>query len=74
MKRVFELRDLDCAHCAGKMQDAIAKLDGVEKVSINFLTGKMTLEAADERFEAILCEAAKICKRIEPDCDPRFGC
>ena len=37
MRKVFKLTDLDCAHCAQKMEDAIAKLDGVEKVHVNFL-------------------------------------
>ena len=29
MKKVFKLRDLDCANCARKMEDAIRKIDGV---------------------------------------------
>ena len=69
MKKTFKLRDLDCANCAAKMENAIAKLDGVENVSINFMTQKLTLEAADERFDAILKEAAAVCKKIEPDCE-----
>ena len=28
MKKVFKLEDLDCAHCAKKMEDGIAKIDG----------------------------------------------
>ena len=37
MKKTFELEDLDCAHCAQKMQDAIAKIEGVDSVSVNSL-------------------------------------
>ena len=68
MKKTFELEDLDCAHCAQKMQDAIAKIEGVESVSVNFLAQKMTLEAADDKFDAILKEAVKTIKKVEPDC------
>ena len=32
MKKVFMIEDLDCAHCAAKIEDAIAKLDGVVSV------------------------------------------
>ena len=27
MKKVFKLRDLDCANCARKMEDAIRKIE-----------------------------------------------
>ena len=69
MKKRFKLTDLDCAHCAAKMEDAISKLPGVNSVKVAFLTQKFTLDADDERFDEILAEAIKICKKIEPDCN-----
>ena len=68
MKKKFKLEDLDCASCAAKMEDAIKKLDGVNDASVSFLTQKLTLDADDARFEEILDQAAKACKRVEPDC------
>ena len=68
MKKTFELEDLDCAHCAAKMEDGIRKLDGVLSVSVNFLTQKLTLEAEDAVFDSVLKQAVKICRKIEPDC------
>ncbi len=68
MKKVFKLEELDCAHCAAKMQTAIAKIDGVKSVSINFLMQKMTLEADDAAFDEIVKKAQKAIKKIEPDC------
>lgn len=68
MKKVFKMIDLDCAHCAQKMEDAIGKLDGVQGVRVNFLTQKLTLDADDANFDAIVKEAVRICKKIEPDC------
>jgi copper chaperone CopZ len=68
MKKVFRLEDLDCAHCAAKMQDSIAKIDGVKAVSINFIMQKMTLEADDTIFEDVLKKAQKAIKKVEPDC------
>ena len=38
MRKAFKLQDLDCANCAAKMEDAIRKLDGVQDVSISFMT------------------------------------
>ena len=68
MKKVFRLEDLDCAHCAAKMQTAIAKIDGVKSVSVNFLMQKLTLEADDAAFDEIVKKAQKAIKKIEPDC------
>ena len=68
MKKTFKMTDLDCAHCAAKMEDGIKKLPGVNAVTISFLTQKLTIDADDEQFDAIMQQAVKICKKIEPDC------
>ena len=68
MKKVFKVEDLDCAHCAAKMEDAINKLPGVNKATMNFLAQKLTIDADDATFDAIMQEVVKICKKGEPDC------
>ena len=68
MKKVPKLKDLECAHCAAKMEEAISRLNGVQSVRVNFMTQKMTLEADDLRFDQIVEEAAKVIRKIEPDC------
>ena len=68
MKKVFKLQDLDCAHCAAKMELAISKLEGVNSVSINFLMQKLTLDADDTVFDDVLKKAIKAIKIVEPDC------
>ena len=68
MKKSFKLEELDCAHCAQKMEDAIAKLEGVKKVNVNFMAQKMILEADDYKFEEILDKVQKVIKDVEPDC------
>ena len=68
MRRSFKLEDLDCANCAAKMEEAVSKLPGVKKVSVNFMAQKMILEADDDVFESVLSEAAKTIAKVEPDC------
>lgn len=68
MRKTFELEDLDCANCARKMQEAIAKMDGVKDVSVNYMAQKMVLEADDDVFDKVLKEAIKAIKKVEPDC------
>ena len=69
MKRRFNLVDLDCANCAAKMEDAIKKVDGVKDATVSFVMQKMTVEADDARFDDIMKEIVKVCKRVEPDCE-----
>ena len=72
MTKTFMLEDLDCANCARKMEEAIKKIDGVEEIHVNFLTQKMILTADDARFDAILKEAVRCIRRVEPDCSVKL--
>ena len=68
MKKSFMLEDLDCANCAAKMERAIAAIDGVTRVTISFMAQKMVLEAADDRFDAILAEAEGCIRKVDSHC------
>lgn len=68
MKKIYNLEDLDCAHCAAKMETAINKIDGVISASISFMTQKLTIEAEEKDLDKILKAAQKAIKKIEPDC------
>ena len=68
MRKVFKLDELDCAICGLKMEEAIRKIDGVKSVNISFMTQKLTLEADDARFNDIVAEVVKVCRKVEPDC------
>ena len=67
MKKSIKLSGLDCANCAAKMEQAVRGIDGVNAVSVNFMTQKMTLEAEDSRFAAVLEAAKKRIGKIDPD-------
>lgn len=69
MKKKFKLTNLDCANCAAKMEDAIKKIDGVSDATVSFLMQKLTIDADEARFDAIMQEVAAVCKRVEPDCE-----
>ena len=64
MKKTFKI-DVDCANCAAKMERAIEAIPGVSSISIGFLTQKFKIEAEDERFDEIMAEAQKLCRKIE---------
>lgn len=68
MKKIFVLEDLECAHCAARMEEGIRKLQGVTDASVNFIAQRLTLEADDAIFDKVLKQAVKLCRKIEPDC------
>ena len=70
MKKTYRLRDLDCANCAAKMENAINKLPEVESATVSFLTQKMVInyiEGTDEA--AALAAIKKVIRKVEPDCE-----
>lgn len=68
MKKVYKLEDLDCANCAAKMERAVAKIEGVESVSISFMGQRMVIDADEARFDEIMDKVVKACRKVEPDC------
>ena len=68
MKKKFKFQDLDCANCAAKMEDAIKKIPGVNDANVSFMMQKMTVDAEDDKFDAIMEEVVRVCAKVEPDC------
>ncbi len=68
IKKTYKLEDLDCANCAAKMEERIKKIDGVVSASVSFIMQKLIIEAEESELDKIVKQAAKICKKVEPDC------
>ena len=66
MKKVFKI-EVDCAVCAGKIQDAVSKVEGVNSVTVNFMTQKMIIDINDDVFDEVMKEVIKAAKKVEPD-------
>lgn len=67
MKKTFKLQDLDCANCAAKLERAIQQVEGVLSANVSFMTQKLTIEIADENFNAVWKEVKKKAKKTDPD-------
>ena len=37
-------------------------------MSVSYITQRLTLVAGDDKFDDIVRQAQKVCRRIEPDC------
>lgn len=69
MRKIYRMKNLECANCAAKMERLIGKLDGVDAVEISFMAQKIILDADEARLSAILEQAKACVKRIEPNCE-----
>lgn len=66
MKKNLKVKGLACANCAAKIENSIAKMDGVQSCSLSFMTGKLILDASDEKIDEILSSIKKLIPKIEP--------
>ncbi len=69
MRKTFLIEDLECAHCAAKMEQAVKNIEGVIDASVNFVKSSITVEAPDSIFSDVMKQATKECKKIEPDAE-----
>ncbi len=69
MKKTYKI-GVDCAVCAGKMEDATKKVAGVVDASVAFIPQKMKVEFAEGAdVDAVMTEVVKACKKVESDCE-----
>ena len=67
MKKRYMIKNLDCAVCATKFEKAIQKIDGVNEVSISFLSEKMKLVIDETREDTIMNEINDVIHRLEQE-------
>lgn len=67
MKKTYILEELDCAHCAAQIEEAVGKIDGIISSSVTFLTQKLVIEVEEVKASNITKEIKKTVKKFEPD-------
>lgn len=67
MVKKYILQNLGCPNCAAKIEEKVAKIDGVTSASVNFMTTKITLNFDESKEKEILSNAQKIISSIEPE-------
>ena len=68
MKKVYRMKNLDCANCAAKMERAIQKINGVSYAEVSFMAQRLTLEMDETKVSEILEQVKKCVSKVEPDC------
>ena len=63
--KIYLLENLGCAHCASKMEQQIADLDGISEATITFATKQLRVTAKNP--DRYLDQIRKICTSIESE-------
>ena len=63
--RIYLLENLGCAHCASKMEEQIADLDGISEATITFATRQLRVTAKNP--DRYLDQIRRICTSIESE-------
>lgn len=65
MRRHYKIRNIDCANCAMKMEEAISRIPGVNSARVSFITGRLTIDSDAEDMTGILEQAGEACRKID---------
>src|SRR5690554_728356 len=64
-QHTYKIGNMDCANCAREVETGVGKLDGVQHVSVDFASGKMTLEG-DVPYITLKQRVEALGKTLEP--------
>lgn len=65
-KQTLKIEGLGCAHCASKIEQAVANLEEVKAAHLDFVSKKLTVEVHNPRhLQSVLDDAEQIAHRIE---------
>ena len=67
MKKVYNLKNLDCAACAIKIEAELKTIKEIDNVQVNYLTQRMEIESS--KIEKVEKKLAASIHKVEPDCD-----
>lgn len=62
--KVYNIKNLDCAHCASKIEAAVNEMEEIEEAVLVFTSKKFRIRACHS--EALFDKIAKKCDEIEP--------
>lgn len=65
--RTWRIDGLDCASCGDKVERAIATIEGVSSVTLDFMGKRLTVKAAEAKSEAFWNTVVTTAKKTEQD-------
>lgn len=66
-KYKYKIKNLDCANCANSLELALQKIEGLENITISFMTEKLNFECEENEKEKYLEKIKTTIQKKEPD-------
>jgi len=63
-KETFVVNGMTCASCVANVENAVNKLDGVDKAVVNLTTEKMSVDYAGDKVSPEAIEKAEVTKIV----------
>lgn len=67
MKKIYLLKGLDCANCASKIEEKLKKMDGIRKVTVDFMNQKLILEFSSDMEGNLFSKVKEVIKSLDSD-------
>lgn len=64
MRKVYQIKEIDCANCALKIEDAVKKMDGIQDVHLDFARESLTVEGDSKSI--LLTKIQDVVNQVEP--------
>lgn len=64
MRKIYQIKDIDCANCALKIEDAVKKMDGITDVHLDFARESLAVEGDLKRIDLKMIQ--DVASKIEP--------
>lgn len=65
MIKTFELKNLNCAHCANKIDEELKSLPNINNHSLNFIKKELKVDFIDENIQETIKKMKETIKKIE---------
>lgn len=65
-KMTLLLKELDCPHCAEKIEKRVGELSGVKSSNLDFINKKLTVDFDGDK-NSIFTEIENVVHKLEPD-------
>lgn len=62
----FQIKNLDCANCANKLEQTLQKIEGIERLSLSFMTEKLVFQCREENKEELVRKICEVILKNEP--------
>lgn len=56
----YDVKGLDCAHCAANLESEIAEIEGIISASVSFMTLKIEVEFEDDKKDIVIEKIMKL--------------